>query len=86
LFEGIKNAHEGKIQDSKGWQYQWDEKNAKKVLLRTHTTCISDSNTEENRRLKRISSKILCTRKMLRNETVDWSMDLNLIRQKDCCG
>src|SRR3989338_1942679 len=41
IVQQIKNAHEGKINGSKGWAYNWKEEDAKKVLLRTHTTCLS---------------------------------------------
>jgi phenylalanyl-tRNA synthetase alpha chain len=36
----VKEMHEhGGDIGSRGWQYEWDEEEAKKVLLRTHTTC-----------------------------------------------
>ncbi|MEM2908939.1 MAG: phenylalanine--tRNA ligase subunit alpha [Candidatus Bilamarchaeaceae archaeon] len=35
LVARVKRAHEN------GWKYKWDEKIAKKTVLRTHTTCLS---------------------------------------------
>jgi len=40
IVDAVKKAHEGGTY-SKGWQYQWNPEEAKKVLLRTHTTCFS---------------------------------------------
>jgi phenylalanyl-tRNA synthetase alpha chain len=41
LVEAIKKSHEKGIDGSQGWKYDWDEEDAKKVCLRTHTTCVS---------------------------------------------
>ncbi len=79
FIQGIKNAHEGGSEMfggvSKGWQSNWNEEDPKKVLLRTHTTCLSA------RTLKKIAedvknnipSKYFALGKVFRNETVDWS-------------
>jgi phenylalanyl-tRNA synthetase alpha chain len=71
----VKAAHEGKIAGSKGWQSNWNEEDAKKVLLRTHTTVLSAKklkeiaeNLEEN-----VPVKYFALGKCFRNETVDWS-------------
>lgn len=75
VVEEVKKAHEGGIDDSKGWQYDWKEEEAKKVLLRTHTTCLSvrtmkeiAKNLENN-----VPAKYFALGKVFRNETVDWS-------------
>ena len=41
LTKTVKDTHEKGIAGSKGWRYQWDEKDAMKATLRTHTTCLS---------------------------------------------
>jgi phenylalanyl-tRNA synthetase alpha chain len=41
LIAKIKKAHEKGTAGSKGWQYAWSEEEAKKLVLRTHTTVLS---------------------------------------------
>src|SRR3989339_1963628 len=41
LVEKVKKVHEPGVEGSKGWQYTWKEEEAKDVILRTHTTCLS---------------------------------------------
>jgi len=41
VVKEVTKAHEGGVDGSKGWQYKWDAEDAKKVLLRTHTTSLS---------------------------------------------
>ena len=41
LVAKVKKSHETGSDNSKGWQYQWKEKEAQSVVLRTHTTCLS---------------------------------------------
>ncbi|MDO9537685.1 MAG: phenylalanine--tRNA ligase subunit alpha [Thermoplasmata archaeon] len=38
LVQRVKKMHESGDEDSDGWQYDWQESEAKKALLRTHTT------------------------------------------------
>jgi len=71
LVEEIKKAHEGKIKGSKGWNYEWYETDAKKVLLRTHTTCISAKTLKEIADKKEFPAKYFALGKCFRNETVD---------------
>ncbi len=73
IVQGIKDAHEGKIKGSKGWQYDWDEEDAKKVLMRTHTTAISIQTLKEIAKNKEFPAKYFALGKCFRNETVDWS-------------
>lgn len=71
----VKNCHEKGVDGSKGWQYSWDDEEAKKLVLRTHTTCLSArklyelSKLPENER----KGKFFALEKCFRNETVDWS-------------
>ena len=69
----IKTAHEGKIKGSKGWKYDWKEQDAKKVVLRTHTTCLSAQTLKQIAKNKEFPAKYFALGKCFRNETVDWS-------------
>ncbi len=72
IVEKVKKSHERGVEKSKGWQYSWDEKEAKKVVLRTHTTCLS-ARTLSNLSTKNIPAKFFAVGKCFRNETLDWS-------------
>ena len=73
IVEDIKNAHEVGISGSKGWGYNWSENEAKKVLLRTHTTILSAQVLAKLRNLKGKTGKYFAVGKCFRNETLDWS-------------
>ncbi len=73
LVNQVKSAHEGKIKGSKGWQYDWKEDDAKKVVLRTHTTCLSVQTLKKIAENKEFPVKYFALGKCFRNETVDWS-------------
>ncbi len=73
IVDGIKKAHQGGIDGSKGWQQEWNEEDAKKVLLRTHTTCLSARKIKEIGDNKEYPAKYFALGKCFRNETVDWS-------------
>jgi len=72
LIANIKKVHEQGIEGSKGWKYKWDNEEAKKMLMRTHTTCLS-AQTLANLKEKDLSKKFFAVGKCFRNETVDWS-------------
>jgi phenylalanyl-tRNA synthetase alpha chain len=69
----IRKAHESGTSGSKGWQYAWSEDEAKKVVLRTHTTCLSAHTLAKLAELKDKKGKFFALGKCFRNETVDWS-------------
>lgn len=73
LVEQVKASHEGKIEGSKGWQYEWQEKDAKRVSLRTHTTCLSAQTLKKIADAREFPAKYFALGKCFRNETVDWS-------------
>ena len=73
VLSNVQKAHEGGVDGSKGWQYTWDEDDAKRVLLRTHTTCLSAKKLMEIGRNKEFPAKYFALGKCFRNETVDWS-------------
>ena len=72
IKEIVKKAHEQGIGGSKGWNYSWSEEEAKKIVLRTHTTCLS-AQTLANLKKENLPAKFFALGKCFRNETVDWS-------------
>jgi phenylalanyl-tRNA synthetase alpha chain len=72
LVTAVKNCHEKGISGSKGWRYSWDENDAKKMCLRTHTTCLSARKLSELKK-EDLPRKFFSLGKNFRNETVDWS-------------
>tara|TARA_Y100000310_G_scaffold342598_1_gene446481 strand:+ start:1568 stop:3085 length:1518 start_codon:yes stop_codon:yes gene_type:complete len=73
LIKAVKQAHESGIGESKGWQYSWKEDEAKSVVLRTHTTCLSAQTLSKLDIKKDLPAKFFSIGKVLRNETLDWS-------------
>ena len=72
LVNKVKEAHEKGVAKSKGWQYSWSENEAKKVVLRTHTTCLS-AQTLAKLKPSDLPAKFFAIGRNFRNETVDWS-------------
>lgn len=72
IVDKVKKSHEIGVGGSKGWKYEWNENNAKKVVLRTHTTCLS-AKTLSSLKESDVPSKFFAIGKCFRNETVDWS-------------
>ncbi len=71
--DAVKNTHEnGWITGSKGWQYKWNREEAKKNVLRTHTTVLS-AKTIASLKESDLPVKFFSVGKCFRNETVDWS-------------
>ncbi len=68
----VKEAHEKGVAKSKGWGYKWDENEAKKVVLRTHTTALS-AHTLSKLKKTELPQKFFAIGRNFRNETVDWS-------------
>ena len=75
LVKAVKEAHERGIKGSKGWQYSWDEEQAKKLVLRTHTTCLSAQTLYALSKLPKEQrrGKFFAIGKNFRNETLDWN-------------
>ncbi|MDO8508643.1 MAG: phenylalanine--tRNA ligase subunit alpha [Nanoarchaeota archaeon] len=71
IVSNVKKAHEKGIEGSKGWGYEWKEKEAKKVALRTHTTCVS-ARTLASLKPSDLPAKYFIIEKVFRNETLDW--------------
>ena len=74
IIKAVKKSHEGNLKGlkSKGWQYSWSEEEAKKLVLRSHTTNIS-AKTLANLKSSDLPAKFFAIGKVFRNETVDWS-------------
>lgn len=73
IVQNVKDAHEGNIEGSKGWNYKWDEDKSRQVSLRTHTTCLSVRTLLEIAKKNEFPAKYFALGKCFRNETVDWS-------------
>lgn len=73
LVESVKKSHEGKLGNSIGWNADWSEELAKKVVLRTHTTPLSVQTLKKIAEKKEFPAKYFALGKCFRNETVDWS-------------
>ena len=72
IMKAVKDSHEYGVAGSKGWQYAWDEKDARKTILRTHTTVLS-ARTLSQLKKEELPAKFFALGKCFRNETVDWS-------------
>ncbi len=72
LMKKIKESHETGVSGSTGWKYKWNEEEAKKLVLRTHTTCLS-AQTLSKISPEKLPQKFFAIGKCFRNETVDWS-------------
>jgi len=75
IVKAVKEAHEKGVAGSKGWQYNWDEEESKKLVLRTHTTCLSALTLYRLSKLpiEQQKGKFFAIGKCFRNETVDWN-------------
>jgi len=71
LVKKVKAAHEKGTAGSKGWRYSWQEEEAKKLVLRTHTTVLS---AQTLAKLKKADwpAKFFAIGRVYRNETLDW--------------
>lgn len=73
LHHKVRWVHEtGGKTGSKGWQYKWDPIEARKNILRAHTTCVSAKTLSELNK-KDLPLKFFSVGKVFRNETLDWS-------------
>lgn len=72
LVERVKAVHEnGGGTGSSGWHYSWSEEEARKNVLRTHTTVLS-ARTLVSLRKDELPAKFFAVGRCFRNETVDW--------------
>jgi phenylalanyl-tRNA synthetase alpha chain len=73
LASKIKAVHEtGGSTGSKGWGSQWSQEEAKRLLLRTHTTVLSAHTLAELKKSD-LPAKFFAVGKVFRNEALDYS-------------
>ncbi|VVB57632.1 Phenylalanine--tRNA ligase alpha subunit [uncultured archaeon] len=65
LRDAVKGAHE------KGWRYEWSERVARQMVMRTHTTAVSARTLRETAGDSR-PRKFFCIGKVFRNEATDY--------------
>ena len=77
IVKRIEESHESGVSahgsKSTGWKYSWSEEDAKNIVLRTHTTCLSAQTLSKLNVKKDLPAKFFAIGKCFRNETVDWS-------------
>ncbi len=72
ISESIKEIHQsGGDTGSKGWRYVYSKEEAKKVMLRTHTTVLS-AQAIANLKKEDLPAKFFAVSKVFRNESLDW--------------
>jgi phenylalanyl-tRNA synthetase alpha chain len=71
LTEKVKKTHEKGVAGSIGWGYEWNEKKAKQLLLRPHTTPIS-ARTLAVLKKSEWPAKFFAVGKCFRNEVITW--------------
>lgn len=72
LVSRVCKAHEKGAEGSTGWQYSWKDEEAKKNVLRTHTTGLS-ARTISKLKDEDLPAKFFALGRCFRNETMDWS-------------
>ncbi len=74
VVKQVKASHQEGISGSKGWKYNWNEEDSKRLVLRTHTTSLSSKKLHEIKQKGLVlPQKFFAIGKCFRNETVDWS-------------
>lgn len=72
LVEKVRAAHEyGGSTGSRGWRYVWSDEEARRCLLRTHTTCLS-ARTIATLKKCDLPAKFFSIGRVFRNETLSW--------------
>jgi len=71
---GLPSKYKDKVkqQHEKSWKYKWSEDEAKKLVLRTHTTVLS-AKTISKLEEKDLPKKYFAIGRNYRNEALDWS-------------
>lgn len=72
IVSAVQQSHESGVSGSKGWRYSWKVSDAKKTVMRTHTTGLS-ARTLSSLKHSQLPAKYFALGKVFRNETVDWS-------------
>ncbi|MBW2985102.1 phenylalanine--tRNA ligase subunit alpha [Candidatus Woesearchaeota archaeon] len=80
IVERVKKTHEdGWTTGSIGWRYDWSLDEAKKNVLRTHTTVLSVREIAKLRK-EDLPAKFFSVGKCFRNESLDWSHLFELVQ------
>lgn len=79
IVASVKKSHEQGTTGSKGWRYKWSEEEAKRMVLRTHTTCLS-AQTLSKLKETDLPKKFFAIGWSFRNETVDWNHGFELLQ------
>jgi phenylalanyl-tRNA synthetase alpha chain len=70
VVEAVAKTHEnGWITGSRGWEYSWSPEEAKRLILRTHTTAVTIRYLAEH---KETPVKVFSVDRVYRNEKVDY--------------
>jgi len=70
FVEAVAKTHEnGWITRSRGWQYKWDPREAKRLIMRTHTTAVTIHYLAEH---KEPPVKVFSVDRIYRNERLDY--------------
>jgi len=70
IVKAVAKTHEnGWITGSRGWQYSWNPDEAKRLILRTHTTAVTIRHLAEH---KEPPVKVFSVDRVYRNEKVDY--------------
>jgi phenylalanyl-tRNA synthetase alpha chain len=73
IVDKIASAHEnGWTTGSRGWRYHWNPEEAKKLVMRTHTTVLS-AKTIAGLKESELPARYFAVGRCFRNETQDWS-------------
>tara|TARA_B100000408_G_scaffold37634_1_gene28339 strand:+ start:732 stop:2249 length:1518 start_codon:yes stop_codon:yes gene_type:complete len=68
ILNNVSNVHEnGSETGSEGWGYKWNVELAKKMVIRTHTTCVSVRHLADN---KPVEDRVFSVGRVFRNEKV----------------
>ncbi len=69
ILKIVKRVHEKGYKNYSGWNYKWSEEEAKKIILRTHTTVNTIRHLYHN---KEEPQFVFSIEKVFRHESVDW--------------
>ena len=68
ILKNVEGVHKnGADTGSKGWGYQWNIEQARRMVMRTHTTCVSVRNLADN---KPDEARVFSVGRVFRNEKV----------------
>ncbi len=71
LVSRVRKAHEEGVSGSKGWRYPWREDEARRLVLRTHSTVLS-ARTLAKLKESDLPAKFFSVSRVFRNEALDW--------------